>query len=82
MEGYQWGGGVGRMGGKGTGNKKRKWQAQNRQGEGKNSVGNGEAKELIYTTHGRELSWGGMLEGRGRYKAEGAEKGEKKSGQQ
>ena len=25
MEGYQWGGGDGRMGGKGTGNKKHKW---------------------------------------------------------
>ena len=41
--------------GKGTGNKKQKWQVQNRQGEGKNSIGNVEAKELIYTTHGREL---------------------------
>ena len=32
MEGYQQGG----MGGKGTGNKKYKWQVQNRQEEGKN----------------------------------------------
>ena len=38
-EGGEWG--------KGTGNKKHKWQLQNRQGEGKNSIGNGEAKELI-----------------------------------
>ena len=30
----------------------------NRQGEGKNSVGNVEAKELISMTHGHEL-WGG-----------------------
>ena len=28
---------------------------QNRQGEVKNSMGNGEAKELICTTHGHEL---------------------------
>ena len=34
-------------------------QAQNRQGEVKNSIGNGEAKELIYTTSGHELSGGG-----------------------
>ena len=38
------------MGGKGTGNKKHNRQAQNRQGEVKNSIGNGEAKELICTT--------------------------------
>ena len=31
---------------------------ENRQGEGKNSVGNVEAKELISMTHGYEL-WGG-----------------------
>ena len=46
MEGYQRGGGRGRMGEKGTGNKKHKWQIQNRQGKGKNSIGNGEAKNL------------------------------------
>ena len=34
--------------GKGTGNKKHEWQVQNRQGEVKNSIGNVEAKELIY----------------------------------
>ena len=38
-------------GGKGTGNKKHKWQVQNRQGEVKNSIGNGEAKELTCMTH-------------------------------
>ena len=43
---------------KGTGNKKHKWQIQNRQGEVKNSIGNGEAKELIHMTHGHELRWG------------------------
>ena len=42
-------------GGKGTGNKKHNWQVQNRQGEVKNSVGNGEAKELIFMTYGHEL---------------------------
>ena len=29
----------------------------------KNSIGNGEAKEIICTTHGHELRWRGMLEG-------------------
>ena len=47
MEGYQGGREVGTMG-KGTGNKKHKWQVQNKQGEVKNSIGNGEAKELIH----------------------------------
>ena len=28
------------------------------QGEVKNSMGNGEAKELICTTHGHEVRWG------------------------
>ena len=58
MEGYQQGVGVGRMGEKGIGNKKHKWQRRNRQGEVKNSIRNGEAKELICMTHGRELRWG------------------------
>ena len=31
---------------------------ENRQGEGKNSVGNLEAKELISMTHGHELGGG------------------------
>ena len=31
---------------------------ENRQGEGKNSVGNVEAKELVCTTHGHELKRG------------------------
>ena len=48
-------GGGGKNGGKGTGNKKHKWQVQNRQGEVKNSIRNGEAKELTYMTHGHEL---------------------------
>ena len=39
----------------------------NRQGEVKNSTGNGETKELICTTHGHELRWGpgGVLVGGG-----------------
>ena len=36
----------------------------NRQGDFKNIIGNGEAKEFICTTHGNELSRG-MLEGMG-----------------
>ena len=43
-------GGGGRIGEKGTGNEKHNWQAQNRQGEVKNSIGNGEAKGLVCTT--------------------------------
>ena len=42
---------------------------ENRQGEGKNSVGNVEAKELISMTHGHELGRecgkGGNVGGRG-----------------
>ena len=37
---------------------------ENIQGEGKNSVGNVEAKELTCMTHGHELR-GGLLEGMG-----------------
>ena len=53
--------------GEGMGNKKYNWQAQNRQGEVKNNIGNGEAKELICTTHGCELRQGnaGGKEGSG-----------------
>ena len=63
MEGYQQEGGEGRMGEKIQGKKKHNWQVQNRQGEGKNSIGNGEAKELMYMTHGYELRGWGMLNG-------------------
>ena len=54
MEGYQWDEGGGENGD--TGNKKHNWQVQNRQGEFKNSIGNGEATELICTTNRHELS--------------------------
>ena len=57
MEGYQQR--CGRWG-EGTENKQHKWQVENRQGEGKNSVGNVEAKELICVTHGHELQWGNV----------------------
>ena len=50
MEGYQQGG-AGVNGVKGTRNKKHNWQVQNRQGEVKNRIGNGEGKELVYMTH-------------------------------
>ena len=63
MEGYQQGSGKAR-GGEGTENKQHKWQVENRQREGKNNIGNVEAKELICMTHGHEL-WGGMWEGGG-----------------
>ena len=46
--------------GKGTENKQYKWQVENRQGEVKNSIGNGEAKEVIYVTHGHELKRGNV----------------------
>ena len=46
--------------GKGTGNKKHNQQAQNRQGEVKNSIGNVEAEELTCMTHGHELKWGNV----------------------
>ena len=48
---------MGRDGGKCTGNKKYKWQVQNRQGE-VNSMGSGEAKELICMTHGHDQRLG------------------------
>ena len=35
---------------------------ENRQGEGKNSVGNVEAKELLSMTHGHELKGGNVGE--------------------
>ena len=48
------------MGRQGTGNKKRNSEAQDRQEEDKNRMGNGEDTELIYTPHGQG---GGTLEG-------------------
>ena len=54
----------GKNGGKHAGTKKYNWQVQNRQEEVKNSIENGEAKELICTTHEHELREG-LLEARG-----------------
>ena len=63
MEGYQ-GEWKGERVEKGTENKQHKWQVENRQGEGKNSIGNVKAKELISMTHVYELQ-GENVEGRG-----------------
>ena len=38
---------------------------RNRQGEGKNSIGNVEAKELICTTKGGEFRWEGVCRAEG-----------------
>ena len=54
MEGYQWGGGGERMGEKVQGISIN-WQVENRQGEVKISMENGEAKELICMTYRYEL---------------------------
>ena len=56
--------GRGENGGKGTGNKKHKWWVQNKQGEVENIIGNGEAKELICTTHGYEIRGGRNIGGK------------------
>ena len=61
MEGYQWQGQEENKG-KGTGKKKHKWQVQNKQGEVKHSMGNGEAKELTCMIHEHEQG-GGMMVG-------------------
>ena len=60
----------GKNGGKGIGIKKHNWWVQNRQKDVRNSIGYGEAKELICTTHEHELREWGLLEGRG-FQAEG-----------
>ena len=58
MEGYQWGGEGEEWRGKVQGNRKRNWKVQNRWGEDKNGIGNGEAKDFICMTHRHELRWG------------------------
>ena len=65
---------------KGTGIKKHNWQVQNRQAEVKNSIGNVEAKELIYMTHRHELRAGEECWWGEGCRAE-RNKGEKKMGQ-
>ena len=54
LEGFWWGKGRGRMGEKVQGLRSTNWQVQNRQGEVRNGIGNGAAKELICMTHGPE----------------------------
>ena len=67
-------------GGRGTGNKWLNEQVQNKQGEVKNNIGHGEAKELICTTHGHELSGVGNVGGKGDA-GQREDEGEKKLGQ-
>ena len=66
----------GENGGKDTGTKKYNWQIQNRQGDVKNSIGNGEAKELTCMTHRHELREVGDCQREWAYWAEGC-KGDK-----
>ena len=61
----------GEIGEKGAGVKKHNWQVPNRQGEVKNSIGNGKAKELICTTHGHERRGWEEWWREGGYQAEG-----------
>ena len=68
----------GRMGEKVQGIRSINWQVQNRQGEVKNSMGNGKAKELTCAIHGHELRWGNAG-GRGGYRME-VNKREEKNG--
>ena len=58
LDGYQLRGGRGRMEEKAQGVRTINGQVQNRQGDVKNSIDNGETKELRCITHGHELSWG------------------------
>ena len=53
------------MGGKVQGLRSTNLQVQNRQGDVKNSRGNGVVKELICMTHEQEPRQGGLLEGMG-----------------
>ena len=76
MEGYQWGG---------EGERGRKLQRissingrQKIDGQGKNSIGNVEAKELICMTHGHVVRWG---DAGGRGLQEGGEQRGEKMGQ-
>ena len=61
-ESQKWKSHGGLSAGKDTGNKKHKWQVQNRQRDIKNSIGNEEAKGLICMPHGHKR---GLLEGMG-----------------
>ena len=65
--------GKGENGGKVQGLRSTTWQVQNRQGDVKNSIGSGEAKELTCMTHGHELR-GGVAGGNGDNGWKGAKK--------
>ena len=58
MEGYQQGGGGRRIREKVEGIRSINGRHKNRQGDVKNSMGNGEAKELVFVTQEHELNWG------------------------
>ena len=58
MEDHQWGRGGERLGENIQGIKWVIGRYKNRQREVKNSMGNGDAKELTCMTHGHELRWG------------------------
>ena len=57
MEGYQQGEGVGRMGEKVQGKRSINGRQKIDRRKVKNSIGNGEVKELMCMTHGHELRW-------------------------
>ena len=61
--------------GNGAGNKKHNWLVQNRQGEAKNSIRNGEAKEHTCTTRGHELQEAGDCWREEGYRAKGGKGG-------
>ena len=53
------------MGRQVQGLRSRKWQVQNRQGDVKDIIGNGVAKELMCMTHEHDQERRGLLEGMG-----------------
>ena len=65
--------GKGEKRGNGAGTKQRNWQEQNRQGDVKNKIGKGEAKELKCMTHGHELR-GEVAGGNGHTRQRGAKR--------
>ena len=73
MEGYQQGGGGGRMGEKVRG--RRSINGRYKIDRGRLRMRNGEAEELVCLTHGHELRWEGA------YREEGNKGEEKKMGQ-
>ena len=75
MEGYQLGGGKGKMGGNVQELRSTNWQVQNRHGGVQNTVENGVAKEFTCMTHRHVLRAGGIAGGHVGYQVEGS-KGE------